>query len=178
MKWVGAVIAMAAFGALSLSAIAQKPAPGKTQPKMAPTGGKMASGKPASKGVTGTSIGKVKSAPKGNSFVLTTAKGDTTVDLSKAKVRNTSGQFVKANKITAGAPAEVTGQWKGKTLVASSVTLNALKAEKPAGGDMKKPGGKLPSPKMAPKVGGMGAPKPSATKPPKMQPGSVGLPIR
>ena len=72
-----------------------------------------------------------------------------TVDLSKAKVRNSAGTFVAASKITAGAPAEVTGQWKGKTLFASSVTLTALKPDKMGGGKMT--GGKMAPPKMAPK---------------------------
>ena len=86
----------------------------------------------------------------GKTFVLKTVKSDVTVDISGAKVRNASGQFVAAAKITPGAPAEATGQWKGKTLFASSVTLTALKAEKKIGGadDKGKMGGKMSGDKM------------------------------
>jgi hypothetical protein len=138
MKKILSLVAAAALSLVMVGAQAQKMAAPKMG-KMAPSTTKMQPGT-AKKGVTGTSKGTVKSAPAGSTFVLTTAKGDQTVDISKAKVRNASGQFVKSDKITAGAAAEATGTWKGKTLFADSVKLTALKAEK-AGGKMA--GGKM-----------------------------------
>jgi len=145
MKKILSLVASLALSLVVLGAQAQKPAPPKMG-KMTPVGTPKMQAGPAKKGVTGTSKGTVKSAPAGSTFVLTTAKGDQTVDISKAKVRNASGQFVKSDKITAGAPAEATGTWKGKTLFADSVKLTALKAEKPAG---KMTGGKMGGNKMA-----------------------------
>ena len=140
MKKILAFVAAAALSIMVLGAQAQKPSPGNMG------GGKMAGmpgmAKPAAgKGVTGTSKGTVKGAPTATSLVLTTAKGDKTVDISAAKYRNASGQFVKADKLTDGAPVEVTGTWKGQTLVASLVKLTSMKADKPAGGKMG--GGKM-----------------------------------
>ena len=137
-KLMAFAAAAIALSTLVMGAHAQKPSPGKMGGKMggamaAPPGATVAAGK---KGVTGTSKGTVKSAPVGTTFVLTTAKSDVTVDISGAKVRNGSGQFVKAASIGAGAPVEATGTWKGRTLFATSVKLSALKAEKPAGGKM------------------------------------------
>lgn len=155
MKRILAFAAAIALSVMVMGAQAQKPAPGKMGD--AKMGGPVMA-KPAAKGVTGTSTGTIKGTPTATSFVLTTNKGDKTVDISAAKLRNASGQFVKADKLTSGAPAEVTGTWKGKTLVASSVKLTALKADKPAGGKMGGPkmdGGKMGGAKM----GGKMAPK-------------------
>lgn len=124
--------AFAMFVAISLvlsGAQAQKPADKMGAGKMA--GGKMSTGKG---GVTGTSKGTVKGAPSAKSFTLSTAKGDYTVDTSSAKLRNSVGHFVKADKLTAGASVEVTGTWRGKTLAASSVKITSLKEAPVKGG--------------------------------------------
>ena len=151
MKKLLAFIAAITLSVMALGAQAQKPSPGKMGGLSAP---KMMQ-PPVKKGVTGTSVGTVKTALAGKTFVLKTAKSDVTVDISGSKVRNASGQFVAAAKITAGAPAEATGQWKGRTLFASSVTLTALKTEKKMGGpdakgkmDGKMDGGKMGGGKM------------------------------
>jgi hypothetical protein len=136
MKRVVAFAAALALSVVMFGAQAQKPSPGKMG-RMATPG--MMKPPAAKKGVTGTSHGTVKGAPTAAGFVLTTAKGDVTVDTSSAKFRNGSGQFVKATAVTPGAPADVHGTWKGRTLVADSVKLTALKAA-PAGGKM---GGKM-----------------------------------
>ena len=133
MKRIFTFFTAIALSGLVLGALAQKPDADHVTKMMAQS--KMAM-QGAKKGVTGTSIGTIKRAPAGTTFVLTTAKGDQNVDCSKSKVRNASGQFVKADKLTAGAPAEVTGTWKGRTLFASNIKLTGLKAEKPAGGKM------------------------------------------
>ncbi len=153
MKRLRAIVAALTLSILALGAQAQKPSPGKMGTKVVTPPTKMA-GAMTGKGVTGTSTGTIKAAPTGKMFILTTAKGDQTVDFSRAKVRNGSGQFTKADKIAAGAPAEVTGQWKDRTLVASSVTLTAVKSDKATsgGGKMggKMGGGKMSGGKMAP----------------------------
>jgi hypothetical protein len=141
MKKFLSFIAAAALSVMVLGAQAQKPSPGKMGSKMS-----AAPGKPAAKGVTGTSKGTVKGTPTAASFVLTTDKGDKTVDTSSAKFRNASGQFVKGDALTSGAMVEATGTWKGKTLVASAVKITSLKAGKPAGGKMS--GGKMGGAKM------------------------------
>ena len=145
MKKLLAFIAAITLSVMALGVQAQKPSPGKMGGMPAP---KMM--QPVKKGVTGTSVGTVKSGLVGKTFVLKTVKSAVTVDISGAKVRNASGQFVAAAKITPGAPAEATGQWKGRTLFAGSVTLTALKAEKKMGGaDAKgKMGGKMSGDKM------------------------------
>ena len=157
MKKLLAFASAMALSVMVLGAQAQKPG-GKmaAPPAGSKMGGKMAAPPAgdtmggAKKGVTGTSTGTVKSAPAGSTFVLTTAKSDVTVNISGAKVRNGSGQFVKAASIVAGAPAEATGTWKGRTLFATNVKLTALKSDKPAGGKMggEKMGGKMTGGKM------------------------------
>jgi hypothetical protein len=131
MKKLLAFASAIALSFMVLGAHAQKPS--KMTGKMAMPNG--AKAQPA-KGVTGTSKGVVKGAPTATGFVLTTAKGDQTVDITGAKIRNASGQFVKTDQVTDGAPAEVTGTWKGRTLYATSVKLTAMKSSKPAGGKM------------------------------------------
>jgi len=116
-----------ALSILIVGAQAQKPKMGAKAPGMTPMSA-MAPGAPK-KGVVGTSTGRVKTAPVGKAFILTTAKGDIKVDISGAKVRNGGGQFVKASMIMVGVPAEATGQWKGKTLFASNVALTALQPD-------------------------------------------------
>lgn len=135
MKKIQLLASALALFLLATGAQAQKP----TNPNMAGKAGGGMRGKPLSEsakkaGVSGTTAGTVKGSPTAASFVISTAKGDKTVNATGAKYRNATGQFVKADKLTGGASVEVTGTWKGKTLWADNVKILSIKQNGPPTG--------------------------------------------
>jgi hypothetical protein len=116
-RWLPALLALT-LACWATAALAQvRPA---TRPK--PTT------KPGEVSVTGP----VKGAPTGKTFVIARKGGDTTVDATKAQIRQ-GGKFASFNDIKAGLMVTAKGTMQGTTLMATEVTLHPRAPKPPAG---------------------------------------------
>ncbi len=71
--------------------------------------------------------GPVKGAPVGKTFVVATRKGATTVDASRATIRE-HGKFASIAAIKAGTLVTARGTLAGTTLMAKAVNIHARRA--------------------------------------------------